>query len=303
MRRYFWCDVARGAGGRHPDRHAAGGCARRCWRRSRRCAGGPGEKHYVFMMGKLNAAKLASRRQRRVRAARLGRARPLDAKDFYRPVLTPYELLLALRSGEWTGEYVLDHARVLGRLRDDAVDAAAADGGGGGGSDDEDAPPTSRSSPAIHRPPRFDPRSLHERGRPTTPRRRAARSPPPPTARVLPGERGLVASQARSGAEFLATRGYRGLWCARARTRPPSSSRAARASQRVQRRGRSRRFTEILSVMETPPHNAHFFLYKILFSESKSPAPQGDQRNPVHQRRDVPRADEVASPTTWFADR
>ena len=30
-------------------------------------------------------------------------------------------------------------------------------------------------------------------------------------ALVLPGERGLVASQARSGAEFLATRGYRGL--------------------------------------------------------------------------------------------
>ena len=101
-----------------------------------------GRKHYVFMMGKLNAAKLANFAEVGVYVL-LGSAEHalLDAKDFYRPVLTPYELLLALRSGEWTGEYVLDHARVLGRLQDDAVDAAAADGGGGGGSDDEDAPP------------------------------------------------------------------------------------------------------------------------------------------------------------------
>ena len=29
----------------------------------------------------------------------------IDAKDFYRPVVTPFELSLALSDGEWTGEY------------------------------------------------------------------------------------------------------------------------------------------------------------------------------------------------------
>ena len=175
-----------------------------------------GRKHYVFMMGKLNAAKLANFAEVGVYVL-LGSAEHalLDAKDFYRPVLTPYELLLALRSGEWTGEYVLDHARVLGRLQDDAVDAAAADGGGGGGgSDDEDAPPdVSLVTGRLIADHRHASRAVGGRAREADDAEATggALAAAADRALVLPGERGLVASQARSGAEFLATRGYRGL--------------------------------------------------------------------------------------------
>ena len=175
-----------------------------------------GRKHYVFMMGKLNAAKLANFAEVGVYVL-LGSAEHalLDAKDFYRPVLTPYELLLALRSGEWTGEYVLDHARVLGRLQDDAVDAAAADGGGGGGgSDDEDAPPdVSLVTGRLIADHRHASRAVGGRARDADDAEATggALAAAADRALVLPGERGLVASQARSGAEFLATRGYRGL--------------------------------------------------------------------------------------------
>jgi diphthamide biosynthesis protein 2 len=76
-------------------------------------------KHYVFIMGKLNAAKLANFAEVGVYVL-LGSAEHslLDAKDFYRPVVTPYELHVALAEGaEWTGEYMLDYGRLLPRLR------------------------------------------------------------------------------------------------------------------------------------------------------------------------------------------
>lgn len=78
----------------------------------------------------------------------------VDARDYFRPVVTPFELVLALGSGEeWTGEYLLDYAPLLPRLAAaaEAAEAAAARGGrvrgntlggraggdtgGGGGSD------------------------------------------------------------------------------------------------------------------------------------------------------------------------
>ena len=38
----------------------------------------------------------------------------LDAKDFLRPIVTPYELEVALRpTQEWTGRYVLDFDALL----------------------------------------------------------------------------------------------------------------------------------------------------------------------------------------------
>jgi hypothetical protein len=57
-------------------------------------------KHYVFIMGKLNAAKLANFAEVGVYVL-LGSAEHslLDAKDFYRPVVTPYELHVALAEG------------------------------------------------------------------------------------------------------------------------------------------------------------------------------------------------------------
>ena len=98
----------------------------------RRC----GRKHYVFIMGKLNAAKLANFAEVGVYVL-LGSPEHslLDSKSFYRPVVTPFELQLALSNDEWSGEYILDYARLLPRLAppppplaaDAAADAATAD--------------------------------------------------------------------------------------------------------------------------------------------------------------------------------
>jgi len=77
-----------------------------------------GRKHYVFVMGKLNEAKLANFLEVGVYVL-LGSAQHslLDNKKFYRPVVTPYELFLALSPGSaWTGDYVLDYARLLPML-------------------------------------------------------------------------------------------------------------------------------------------------------------------------------------------
>ena len=41
----------------------------------------------------------------------------LDSKEYYAPIITPFEAHLAFAGGaEWTGEYHLDFAAVLVRL-------------------------------------------------------------------------------------------------------------------------------------------------------------------------------------------
>lgn len=101
-------------------------------------------KHYVFIMGKLNAAKLANFAEVGVYVL-LGSAEHslLDAKDFYRPVVTPYELHVALAEGaEWTGEYMLDYGRLLPRLRAAAAPEEEEEGRGRArGDDSEDEAP------------------------------------------------------------------------------------------------------------------------------------------------------------------
>jgi diphthamide biosynthesis protein 2 len=97
-----------------------------------------GRKYYVFVMGKLNAAKLANFMEVGVYVL-LGSSEHalLDSKDFYRPVVTPYELHLSLAPGaEWTGEYVLDYGRLLPRLvaaTATSEEAASVQGGGSSG--------------------------------------------------------------------------------------------------------------------------------------------------------------------------
>ena len=116
-----------------------------------------GRKQYVFLMGKLNAAKLANFIEVGVYVL-IGSPEHslIDAKDFYRPVVTPYELHLALSSGaDWSGRYILDYARLLPHLmaesggRGDGAAASAGhdeggvgvggQGGGQGGDGDGDA--------------------------------------------------------------------------------------------------------------------------------------------------------------------
>ena len=105
-------------------------------------------KHYVFIMGKLNAAKLANFAEVGVYVL-LGSAEHslLDAKDFYRPVVTPYELHVALADGaEWTGEYMLDYGRLLPRLRAAATPEEEGRGRAHGNDSEDEAPQFSELS-------------------------------------------------------------------------------------------------------------------------------------------------------------
>lgn len=76
-----------------------------------------GKKSYMFVVGKLNAAKVAN-------FSEIGgwvvigcwESSLVDSKEFYKPVITPFELQLALRRDEervWDGEWNGDFQRIL----------------------------------------------------------------------------------------------------------------------------------------------------------------------------------------------
>ncbi|KJE88859.1 diphthamide biosynthesis protein 2 [Capsaspora owczarzaki ATCC 30864] len=77
-----------------------------------------GKKTYVFVMGKLNVAKLANFMEIDVFVLVACPENSLiDSQDFFKPVVTPFELELACVKGkEWTGAYVTDFRQILPRL-------------------------------------------------------------------------------------------------------------------------------------------------------------------------------------------
>lgn len=104
-----------------------------------------GKKSYVFVVGKVNAAKVAN-------FSEIGgwvvigcwESSLIESKEFYRPIITPFELEVALTDDKervWGGEWVGDFSALLGRGRrgrEEGEAAADADGGyGAGGAGDE----------------------------------------------------------------------------------------------------------------------------------------------------------------------
>ena len=190
-----------------------------------------GRKCYTFVMGKLNAAKLANFMEVGVYVL-LGSCEHalLDSKDFYRPVVTPYELHLALTPGaEWTGEYILDYGRLLPQLRPEgweegeeeeeaaargnkaAKGAANADGeddGNDDDDDDDDEPHFSLLSGRLlsRKATVADEREVGD----AVPAADAAGGTLVASAAGVLARRGDFAL-ARSGAETLARRSYQGL--------------------------------------------------------------------------------------------
>ncbi|KAH9994336.1 putative diphthamide synthesis protein-domain-containing protein [Russula compacta] len=75
------------------------------------------KKAYTISVGKLNPAKLANFAEIECFILVACPENSLvDAKDFFRPIVTPFELQLALQpSPMWSGEYVLDFDEVLAR--------------------------------------------------------------------------------------------------------------------------------------------------------------------------------------------
>lgn len=76
-----------------------------------------GKRAYEFIVGKINVPKLANFPE--IDAFVLvgcPETTIIDSKDHLRPIVTPYEALLALgpEENEWTGNYVLDADELLG---------------------------------------------------------------------------------------------------------------------------------------------------------------------------------------------
>ena len=74
-----------------------------------------GKKSYTFVVGKLNVAKLANFMEVDVFVlVSCPENSLIDSQEFYKPVVTPFEMELACnRAREWTGEYVTDFRQIL----------------------------------------------------------------------------------------------------------------------------------------------------------------------------------------------
>lgn len=110
--------------------------------------GGQGRKVYTISVGKLSPAKLANFQEIDIfvllacpENSLVDAVDPTGSrsKEFYKPIVTPYEMMLALdESRSWTGSYVLE----MNRLAEEAAQADAGpqkeDDGDGSGDDSED---------------------------------------------------------------------------------------------------------------------------------------------------------------------
>jgi len=80
-----------------------------------------GKKYYTFVVGKLNPQKLANFEHVDIFVLVACPENSLiDSKDFYKPIITPYELELALSKGKtWTGEYITDYSEILASVEEE----------------------------------------------------------------------------------------------------------------------------------------------------------------------------------------
>ncbi|KAI9831158.1 MAG: hypothetical protein M1819_005246 [Sarea resinae] len=83
-----------------------------------------GKKSYTFVVGKVNAAKVANFSEiAGWVVVGCWESSLVESKDFWRPVVTPFELELALQPDEervWTGEWRGDYQGILDRREDDS---------------------------------------------------------------------------------------------------------------------------------------------------------------------------------------
>lgn len=146
-----------------------------------------GKKSYVFVVGKVNAAKVAN-------FAEVGawvvigcwESSLFDSKDFWKPIITPFELELALKSDEerlWTGQWTSDFGTVLKEAqkreegekmeanKDDADDAKMME-------QNSDVPEGDVDSEEESEPPEFDLRTGRyvSHSRPMNPSARSSKS-------------------------------------------------------------------------------------------------------------------------------
>ncbi|GAA6060596.1 hypothetical protein JCM10212_004575 [Sporobolomyces blumeae] len=121
------------------------------------------KKSYTVAVGKLNPAKLANFIEVECFVlVACPENTMIDSKEFLRPIVTPFELELALTSKAWTGHYILDFAELLaestfGRAQgeDDSGERAEGQQQTDLDEDDEDAPVFSATTGKYRHPKRY----------------------------------------------------------------------------------------------------------------------------------------------------
>ncbi|KAG7392293.1 Diphthamide biosynthesis protein 2 [Phytophthora pseudosyringae] len=167
-----------------------------------------GRKSYLFVVGKVNVPKLANYAE--IDAFVLVACQQntlMDSKEYYKPIVTPYELQLALSpSEEWDGQYKTDFSEVIPALEltTHSVEQAAADGE----EEDADKPFFSLVSGTYKT-------TLHstavDREATTTYALTASGEPDAATALQVKNERSELTTYHSEAADYLATREYQGL--------------------------------------------------------------------------------------------
>jgi diphthamide biosynthesis protein 2 len=129
----------------------------------------------------------------------------MDSKEFYKPIVTPYELQLALSErDEWTGELKTDFHEVLPAIVQTASELeASADGGGD--EDTSDAPFFSLVTGTYQN------KSVSRAAAANTSLALEDGDTDAATALQVKNERSELTTYRSEAAEFLATREYRGL--------------------------------------------------------------------------------------------
>lgn len=191
------------------------------------CISAAGKKSYTFVVGKINAAKVAN-------FSEIGawvvigcwESSLIDSKDFWKPILTPFELELALTGDAervWTGEWKSDFQDVLREAEKRTNHAADVENDTHTGKSAADPPDGDLDSEPESAPPEFDLRTgryvshskpMRERsqyqnlnGQP-----RDAQKPDYTLVRRTKGEIATIGNQVSPGAEFLrSSRTWKGL--------------------------------------------------------------------------------------------
>ncbi|KAK4743991.1 hypothetical protein SAY87_010303 [Trapa incisa] len=158
---------------------------------------GAGKKAYTLAMGRPNPAKLANFPECDVFIyVSCAQTALLDSREFLAPVITPFEALLAFKSGsQWTGEYVMDFR--------DMIDLPPFEGG---------RKPSEEARFSFVQGCYVEDQNMQDNGEEETEGVLALANV---TKKVLQlrdrGPNFLSKGMAKSGAEFLATRSYQGL--------------------------------------------------------------------------------------------
>ncbi|KAF7986831.1 hypothetical protein HWV62_12530 [Athelia sp. TMB] len=160
------------------------------------------KKSYTVSVGKVNPQKLGNFAEVECWVlVACGENSLVDGKEFMRPVITPFELELALApTPKWTGRYVLDLDTVLKEGEADAkATKSSTDNDGESGSDDE-RPVFSALTGTYRQPKLFSP-----------PAKSIASTDPSSTDVILRNQDTAVTAAGSAAADFLASRTYQGL--------------------------------------------------------------------------------------------